>query len=271
MRFTPAQRAAYIDLLANQWLDGPFDSACALLVARGVEKADVEFVLREKFVIENGRWSNLRLEAEREKQREKSLAGSKGGTKSQANRQAKVKQTGKQTASKQASEIQHSVSVSVSDSVLGSNSVSPPPQTPQMAAAAELEILFKGIGLATYKRAAQMFCDKPILEVRRAIDDYRANRDKLTSPNSVVYFLENGTWPAEGVRAAADVAMSVETRRSKQFAKLRDSIRCDIAEEWKNDGRWANATETEIEAEIDNRMRARCQEKRNSKIPSLTT
>jgi uncharacterized protein YdaU (DUF1376 family) len=141
MRMPPMQRAAYIDLLANQWLEGAFDSACALLVCRGIKEADVLAVLDSKFELVDGLYFNRRLEEERKKQAAKSEAGRIGGSKSQSNSQAKRKQTAKQTSSKPASEIQHSVSDSVSDSITDTDSHTPLPPKGDAAGAVVAEDL----------------------------------------------------------------------------------------------------------------------------------
>lgn len=130
----------------------------------------------------------------------------------------------------------------------------PPPQTPP-AVAAEIESLFRRIGLATAKRAARQFQDRPIEEIRQAVVDYQANRGKLTSPNSVVYFLENGAWPVDGVRPANEANRATSDRKARQLAKLRESVRCDVASDWKRTGRWSSASENEIEAEIERRLK----------------
>lgn len=78
MRMPPVQRAAYMDLLAAEWLEGPFDRDTALLLCRGVPEADVDAVLAAKFVKnDGGLYFNRRLEDERDKQAEKSRKGKK--------------------------------------------------------------------------------------------------------------------------------------------------------------------------------------------------
>lgn len=116
-RLTPLQRAAYIDLLSNQWLEGCFDFATALLVCRGVPESDVRIVLERKFSRQDGLFYNERLEEERRKQAVKREAGSKGGSKRQANRLANGKQKSSKRVSKPSSKSLGSVSDSVSDSV----------------------------------------------------------------------------------------------------------------------------------------------------------
>lgn len=113
LRFTPIQRAAYIDLLCAQWLGGPFTFATALLAARGVLVDDIQHVLDEKFEKDGSIYWNARLEEERQKQSAKRESGRLGGSKTQAKGVAKRKRN----ASKRPSESLHSVSVSVSDSI----------------------------------------------------------------------------------------------------------------------------------------------------------
>jgi uncharacterized protein YdaU (DUF1376 family) len=83
MRMPPLQRAAYIDLMANQWLEGPFTLEVALMVSRGVPEKEVKAVLQSKFVHSNGLYYNERLEQERKKQiansDKQSRNGKKGG------------------------------------------------------------------------------------------------------------------------------------------------------------------------------------------------
>jgi len=267
IRLPPVQRAAYIDLLANQWLDGPFDLETAIMICRGIPESDVRAVLKAKFVDNNGIFYNARLEHEREKQQQFNARqrknGEKGGRpktqteptynpKHNPDETQTITQTETQTKAKNNPSV--SVSVSVLDSI--TDSVPPPPPTPPLAAVAEIEKLFRGIGLSTAKRASQLFADRPVSEIQTAIADYLANGDKLKSPNSVVYFLENGSWPAEGVKPAIEAKLGAKQRQDEQRRKVRDSIRCDIASEWKKSGLWANASEIEIEAEIDSRLKA---------------
>lgn len=79
----PLQRAAYIDLMANQWLEGPFTLEVALMVSRGVPEKEVKAVLQSKFIHSNGLYYNERLEHERKKQiansDKQSRNGKKGG------------------------------------------------------------------------------------------------------------------------------------------------------------------------------------------------
>ena len=83
MRMPPMQRAAYIDLMANQWLEGPFTLEVALMVSRGVPEKEVKAVLQSKFIQSDGLYYNERLEQERKKQiansDKQSRNGKKGG------------------------------------------------------------------------------------------------------------------------------------------------------------------------------------------------
>jgi uncharacterized protein YdaU (DUF1376 family) len=98
MRMPPMQRAAYIDLLANQWLEGAFDFACALLVCRGVKEADVRAVLDSKFELVDGLYFNRRLEESVKSKRQKARR--------EEQEEAKANQTVKQNLSKQPSRRQ---------------------------------------------------------------------------------------------------------------------------------------------------------------------
>lgn len=120
MLLEPEQRAAYIDLLSAEWLNGPLSKTQAHVVCRGVSAQVVDYVLDAKFELVNGLYQNNRLEQERGKQQAKRESGSKGGSKRQAN----FKRTSSEPASKHSSENLHSDSDSVSDSVLDSDSVS---------------------------------------------------------------------------------------------------------------------------------------------------
>lgn len=164
MRLTPNQRAAYIDLIANQWLDGAFTFATALLVCRGVPESDIAFVLEQKFTQQDGLYFNERLEEERQKQQAKSDAGRLGGSKRQAKDQANVKQSGKQitkqTSSKPASKTQPS------DSVSDSVSISDPRVPPVGPPVGDWEI--------------PEHLDCP--DVRESLDRYRLMRIRIRKP-----------------------------------------------------------------------------------------
>jgi uncharacterized protein YdaU (DUF1376 family) len=141
MRMPPLQRAAYMDLLANQWIGGAFDFATALLVCRGVPEADVKAVLEAKFVMADGKYLNSRLEKERERQEtfrsKQSKNGKKGGrpkasenpneSQTKSNPNPTIKPNQSQTITQTQSQKKPSVSVSVSDLDSISDSESHPP------------------------------------------------------------------------------------------------------------------------------------------------
>ena len=139
MRMPPEQRAAYIDLMANQWLEGPFSMETALVVCRGCSEKSVTAVLNSKFVCRGGLYCNDRLEEERQKQSQfaekQAKNGAKGGrprvpkkNPNEPQTKAKLNPNETQTITQTESQTitQKKLSVSVSDSVLdlGSNSTS---------------------------------------------------------------------------------------------------------------------------------------------------
>jgi uncharacterized protein YdaU (DUF1376 family) len=135
MRMLPEQRAAYIDLMANQWLEGPFTLETALVVCRGCSEKSVTAVLNAKFVCRGGLYCNDRLEEERQKQvqfaQKQAKNGVKGGRpkgskKNPNETQMKPKQNPDESQTITQTETQtitqKKLSVSVSDSVLDTSS-----------------------------------------------------------------------------------------------------------------------------------------------------
>lgn len=120
---TAEQKAAYIDLLSAQWVNGSLTRQQAHLVCRGVPDHVVDFVLDSKFTdVGNGLFKNERLEQERGKQQARKAAGSKGGHEKHKKKSESPKQIASEpdskTPSKDVSKKLHSDSDSVSDSVL---------------------------------------------------------------------------------------------------------------------------------------------------------
>jgi uncharacterized protein YdaU (DUF1376 family) len=136
------EKGVYIELLADQWCNGPFSLEMAFRVCPEAERGVVEYVVRSKFVQgDDGNWFNNRLEQERISQEERRKVqaenGKKGG-RPKANENPKEthrfnlalqngKPNGSQVASQSEAKINPSVSVSVSvsDSVSDAVSVSP--------------------------------------------------------------------------------------------------------------------------------------------------
>jgi uncharacterized protein YdaU (DUF1376 family) len=78
------EKGVYIELLADQWCNGPFSMDMALRVCVGADRNTVEYVVKSKFIQNNdGQWLNVRLEQERESQeqrrRTQRVNGAKGG------------------------------------------------------------------------------------------------------------------------------------------------------------------------------------------------
>lgn len=131
MRMPPLQRAAYIDLMANQWLEGPFTLEVALMVSRGIPEKEVKAVLQSKFIQSEGLYYNERLEQERKKQADYSEKQSRNGKKggrgnkqlnkpddSQNKAKTKPDDSPEQSQGESQQQSQEKLSVSVSDSVL---------------------------------------------------------------------------------------------------------------------------------------------------------
>ena len=78
------EKGVYIELLADQWCNGPFSLEMAFRVCPEAERGVVECVVRSKFVQgDDGNWLNNRLEQERISQEERRKVqvenGKKGG------------------------------------------------------------------------------------------------------------------------------------------------------------------------------------------------
>jgi hypothetical protein len=116
-----------------------------------------------------------------------------------------------------------------------------------------LEELFRSIGLHRFAGLAREFQQREP-EVRKAIEVYSAQRSRFTGPGAVVDFLRTGSWPVDGVLNLEAIAVRTERSSQASSKRSRESIRCDIARDWKRFGTWQDATEFEIEAEIDSRL-----------------
>jgi len=135
------EKGIYIELLADQWCNGPFTLDVAARICAEVDRAIVQSVVEAKFAKnKSGLWYNARLEQERESQEARRKAqqenGSKGGRpKANANPNethglslgsvnANPKQNPNETQTQSQSKPKNNPSVSVSVSGFDSVSVS---------------------------------------------------------------------------------------------------------------------------------------------------
>jgi hypothetical protein len=129
------------------------------------------------------------------------------------------------------------------------------PET-KSAVADDLEILemeFKSIGLHRFASLAREFQGR-VGTVRDAIAVYSRQRHKFNGPGAVVDFLRSGSWPADDILSAEELAPREQLRTATKAPDKREGIRCDVARDWKRIGTWWNASELEINAEIDRRL-----------------
>jgi hypothetical protein len=116
-----------------------------------------------------------------------------------------------------------------------------------------LEDLFRSIGIHRFAGLAREFQNRES-DVRQAIEVYSAQRSRFAGPGAVVDFLRSGSWPAEGVLSLDEIQKRTETKSEQRSTANREAIRCEVARDWKRSGRWLEASEGEIEAEIERRL-----------------
>jgi AraC-like DNA-binding protein len=124
------------------------------------------------------------------------------------------------------------------------------------AAAGEVEILenaFRSIGLQRFAQLAREFRWRDC-EVVEAISIYSAQRNKFAGPGAVVDFLRSGDWPADGILSATELSARSQRSCVAKSVKSREAVRCEVARDWKRSGRWIDASEREIDSEIDRRL-----------------
>jgi len=81
-RMSLLEKGVYIELLSDQWCNGPFTIDMACRICSGTDAATVEAVVRSKFTdAGDGTWFNARLEQERENQEERRKKQSENGKK----------------------------------------------------------------------------------------------------------------------------------------------------------------------------------------------
>jgi hypothetical protein len=116
-----------------------------------------------------------------------------------------------------------------------------------------LEDLFRSIGIHRFAGLAREFQNRES-EVRKAIEVYSAQRSRFAGPGAVIDFLRSGSWPAEGVLSLDELQKRTETKSEQRSTANRESIRCEVARDWKRSGRWLEASEAEIDSEIERRL-----------------
>lgn len=92
-------------------------------------------------------------------------------------------------------------------------------------------------------------------QVGSVLRDWHANRVKFVKPiGALVHRLREGDWPTDDVVAADEQSRQASARADANRRRMRDRLYGEICHEWRRSGRWANATESEIDAEIELRI-----------------
>lgn len=116
-----------------------------------------------------------------------------------------------------------------------------------------LEAAFRSIGLQRFAKLAREFQGRRE-SVLAAIAVYSSQRSKFVGPGAVIDFLRSGSWPADGVLSVDELQKRTAAKNERRSTENRESIRCEVARDWKRLGRWLDATESEIDAEIERRL-----------------
>lgn len=127
-----------------------------------------------------------------------------------------------------------------------------------------LEAAFRSIGLQRFAKLAREF-DGRRESVLAAIEVYSSQRSKFVGPGAVIDFLRSGSWPADGVLSVDELQKRTAATNERRSTENRESIRCEVARDWKRLDRWLDASESEIDAEVDRRL----QRSRESKLEAV--
>jgi hypothetical protein len=122
----------------------------------------------------------------------------------------------------------------------------PPPSA--MAAAELIGNQLADIGLSQWQPLSREFVKLGPIAVSHACETYRANKSKLR-PQAVVYYLRNGTWPADGITSPSEVKARQAAKATRDAQSRLESLATNII----RDMRKHRHTDESIEAELQRR------------------